>query len=241
MTQTITAVDLIRRSMYLINAVAAGEMPDTNDLNDALITLNEMLDTWNLQNLAVYGTAIESWPLTPGQADYNWGLTAGVGGFTSERPAILHDVTCTRGGFTTPVEIISQEQYNGISLKAISSPLVERVMYVNSFPLGVLTCFPIPSEAVTLNMVVARQLAGPLTLSSTIAMPPGYQKALRYNLAVDLWPEYTNSTTDIESVKDIAKKAFGRVKVSNQVDQPATFGDVPGVDVNRSWDWRGSN
>lgn len=241
MTQTITTVDLIRRSMYLISAVAAGEMPDTSDLNDALITLNEMIDGWNLQPMAVYGKATESFVLTPSQGTYNWGLLAGPTGIETERPVWLKDCSCVRNGFTTAVEVITQEQYDDISLKDIESPLVERVLYVNSFPFGILTCFPVPSEANTLVFNVARQIAGPLTLQDTIALPPGYQKAIRYNLAVDLWPEYANSSTDIESVKKIAKEAFGKIKVANDQVPPSTFGDIPGVDINRSWDWRGSN
>lgn len=241
MTQTITTVDLIRRSMYLINAVAAGEMPDTSDLNDALITLNEMIDGWNLQPLAVYGAATESFTLIPAQATYNWGLAAGATGIQTERPVWLNGCTCVRNGFTTPVEVIAQEQYDDISLKTIQSPLVERVLYVNSFPLGILTCFPVPSEANTLVFNVSRQLTGPVTLQDTIAMPPGYLKALRYNLAVDLWPEYTNTTTDIDSVKKIANQSLGKIKVANDQTPPSTFESIPGVDINRSWDWRGSN
>jgi hypothetical protein len=235
MSQTITTIDLIRRAMYLINAVAAGEIPDDEDLNDGLLTLNEMLDSWDLQPMAVFGSPNESWTLAPGQSVYTWGTTAGPTGFTSERPVQINGVTCVRGGVSYPVEIITQDQYDAIMLKATASAIVERVLYVNDYPLGQLTCYPVPTEAVTLNFNTARQLNGPVTLQDTLAFPPGYLRALRYNLAVDLWPEYTNTTTDIESIKKIAKESFGKVKVANQVDTPATFGDVPGVGGFDDW------
>lgn len=240
MIQTITAIDLIRRSMYLINAVAAGEIPATADLNDALITLNELVDSLNLQSMATYASPNENWVLTPGKSVYEWGVGAVAPDFTSDRPVFLNNVTCVRNGFTTPVDIITQEQYDSISLKSIQQPLIERVLYINTFPNGRLTCFPVPSEAVTLNVNVNRQLNGPLTLQSVLALPPGYQRMLRYNLAVELWPEYTNTTTDIQSVKAIAKEALGKVKVANDSVPTSSFADIPGVEIGRSWDWRAS-
>lgn len=238
MTQVITAVDLIRRSMYLINAVAAGETPDDADLNDALLTLNEMIDSLNLQTLAVYGSPNENWTLTPGQASYDWGLTAGATNFTSDRPAYVVNATCVRSGISTPVRVITQDEYDDIGLKSLSQPIVEQILYVNSFPLGKITCYPVPSEAVVLNLDTKRLLAGPLTLQSQIIMPPGYLRMFRYNLGVDLWPEYTNTTTDIASIKQIAKESLGKVKNSNNDITPSTFEDIPNVDSGRNWDWR---
>lgn len=238
MTQVITAIDLIRRSMYLINAVAAGEIPDDADLNDALLTLNEMLDGWDIQPLATFAGPNENWTLTPGVSVYDWGPTAVPPNFTSARPVFINNVTCVRGGVATPVQVISQDEYDSIPLKSTAQPLIERVLYVNSFPLGQLTCYPVPTEAVVLNFNTNLQLVGPLTLQSSIAMPPGYIRAIRYNLAVDLWPEYTNATTDIGSIKEIAKKALGQVKVSNSQPIASTFENVPGVDVGYGGDWR---
>lgn len=239
MAQVITTIDLIRRAMYLINALPAGEIPDEGDLNDALLTLNELIDSWDLQPMATYSSPVENWVVTPGKSVYDWGVSASPPNFTSERPIFLNNVTCTRNGFTTAVQIVSQDEYDSISLKSTSQPLVERVLYINSFPLGQITLFPVPSEAVTLTFNVNRQLAGPINLQSSIVLPPGYLRALRYNLAVELWPEYTNASTDINSIKNIAKEAFGRVKAANTDVNPSTFENIPNVDAGRSWDWRG--
>ncbi len=239
MTQSIAAIDLIRRSMYLINAFAAGEMPDSGDLNDALLTLNEMLDSWNLQTMAVYHGPNESLVLTPGQASYDWGPTAGPTGLTTARPVFIDGITCTRAGVSTPVDVVDQIEYDRISIKALAAPVIEKVLYVNSFPLGRLTCYPVPTEAVTLSINAATQLVGPVTLQTVIALPPGYLRAMRYCLAVDLWPEYSNSSTDINTIKATAAAAFGKVKVANTADTPSTFENVPGVYAGGDYDWRG--
>lgn len=238
MTQSIAAIDLIRRSMLLINAVAAGEMPTDGDLNDALLTLNELIDSWSLQRLAVYESPVESFVLTPGQANYNWGVTAGLTGFATERPALIENVYCVRGGVSTPVRLVTQEEYDWISMKSTPSPLIEQVLYVNDFPLGRITVYPVPSEAVTLVFDTSRILVGPVTLQTVIALPPGYLRALRYCLAVDLWPEYSNTTTDINQIRATAALAFGKVKVANSDITPSTFENVPNTNMGRDWDWR---
>lgn len=236
--QTITTIDLIRRSMYLINAVAAGEIPDDADLNDALLALKEMLDGWNIQNLAVYASPVENFVVTPGQATYNWGATAGPTGITSARPVQVENVTCVRNGVSYPVTLISQDEYDEIPVKATPGALIDRLLYVNSFPLGKVTLYPVPTEAVTLTMNTLTQLNDSLTLQSTIALPPGYLRAIRYNLAVELWPEYTNSSTDIAAVRKEAMTALGDVKRANFVATPSSFSDIPNVDCI-GYDWRG--
>ena len=234
---SITALDLIRRSMYLINALAAGEYPDDQDANDGLLTLNEMLSDLSTQTLAVYGTDNDEFVVTPGKFEYTYGLT---GDFNVQRPVWVDDAYCIRGGVTTPVDLISIEEYNRIAVKSVSQPLIERAVWINSFPLSKFIMWPIPSEAVTFGISTRRVLTEVASLQTLISLPPGYDKMLRFNLAADLWPEYSNGTTDIQAVRETARKTLGRVKVANIADVASTFDDVPNVDGGgRSWDWRG--
>jgi hypothetical protein len=236
MSQSIIASDLIRRSMYLIGALAAGENMGSVMANDALATLNEMIDSWSNETLAVYGTSNDEFPLIPGQAAYTYGIG---GDFNVPRPVYVDDMYMIRQGVTTPVEIIPIERYNAIAIKSQSQPLVEKAYITNSFPLSIVSVWPIPSEANTLGFTSNRVLTLVTSLSDMISLPPGYLRALRYCLAVDLWPEYPNTTTDINTVKAIALKAKANIKTANMNDIEATFEDIPRVESGRSWDWRG--
>lgn len=236
MSQTIVTSDLIRRSMYLIGALAAGENMTSSMANDALSTLNEMIDSWSTETLAVYGTDNDEFPMVPGKAVY----TLGAGGdFNVPRPVFVDDIYMIRQGITTPVEIIPIERYNAISVKNQSQPLIEKAYITNSFPLTKVILWPIPSEANTIGFTSQRVLTLIPDLTTVISLPPGYLRALRYCLAVDLWPEYPNTTTDINTVKAIAIKAKANIKVANMQDIEATYEDVPRVESGRSWDWRG--
>ena len=239
-TQTITAYDLIRRSMMLINAVAAGETPSDADLNDALLALNEMIDSQKLESLVGYQLAPETRTLTPGKSVYRWGTSVPPGNndFLSEQPVWINGATCIRNGISTPVEIISQEDYALIPIKATPCPVVEKMVFIGGAANNAtVILYPVPTEAVTLSINTATIISGPIDLQTEIALPPGYLRMYRYCLAVELWPEYTNPSTDIAAIKTIAKEALGKLKVAH-IDTPyARFDDVPGVD-GQYWDWR---
>src|SRR5215472_5092838 len=47
--------DLIHSSFRLIGAIAAGETLETNELNDAFISLNQMLASWNTEGASLVG------------------------------------------------------------------------------------------------------------------------------------------------------------------------------------------
>ena len=54
---------------------------------DALVTLNDLLDTFNLDSLALYQTTVDTVTLVPGQSVY----TMGTGGdSTVDRPAQIN-------------------------------------------------------------------------------------------------------------------------------------------------------
>ncbi len=236
MTQSITALDLIRRSMYLINAVAAGESISAQDANDALLTLNEMIDSWSTETLAVYGSANDEFTIVPGKQVYTYGIG---GDFNVQRPIWLEDAYFVRQGVTTPVKIITVDEFNGITIKSQSQPLVERIFFSNSYPLATVSMWPIPSEANIIGFTTNRVLTNISSLTDLISLPPGYLRALRHCLAVELWPEYSNPTTDINSIRAVAIKAKANIKSANASDVVSSFEDVPKVEAGRSWDWRG--
>ncbi len=235
MSQTITAIDLIKRSLVLINAIAAGETPDAQQSNDALLTLNEMLDSWSTETLAVYRDDAASFITTIGKAVY----TIGAGGdIDVERPVYLQTAYCVRAGVSTPIQVVNQSEYDAVSIKDMEQPIVEKLLYVNDHPLGKVTLSPVPSEQVKVVYNAPRLLTNIANLQQLIILPPGYLRALRYCLAVDLWPEYNNPTTDINSIKAIAIKSKANVKVANMEDVLMAYTDIPGV--GGFVDWRDS-
>lgn len=225
MTASITTNALIRRSLLLINAIGAEQNIKATLFQDCLETLNELLDDLSTETISVYGSDVSGFPLVPTQAIY----TIGTGGdFDVPRPVYVRDVYCLYKGISTPVKVISQVEYDNLSLKTQADSIIRRLLYVNSYPLGKIIVWPVPNDATAIiNMSLGRVLTNITNGTTLIDLPPGYLRMLRYLLAVELWPEFSNSETDITTIKAIAISAKEDVSVANQVDYVATFEDVP--------------
>ena len=70
--------------------LAEGETPSSETANDALYALNQMIDSWDTERLAVFSTQdqVFSWP--SGERTRSLGPT---GDFVGERPVLLDDAT----------------------------------------------------------------------------------------------------------------------------------------------------
>ena len=51
---TYTAGDQINRALRLLGVLAEGESPSASESRDALVALNQMLDSWDTERLAVF-------------------------------------------------------------------------------------------------------------------------------------------------------------------------------------------
>jgi len=182
-----TALDLITRSMRLAKVLAAGETPTADEANDALATLNDILENWDVEPMSLWGTANFVGATVPGKATY----TIGPGGdLDATRPARISDAYVTLANVDFPVEVIGQGEYNDISTKSQQQPIPQKLLYVDDFPLGIVTLWPVPSQAVPLVLTFDRLLTQVPNLQTTLNYPPGAAMALRYQLAVQLATEY---------------------------------------------------
>ncbi|NBS70074.1 hypothetical protein EBT31_14355, partial [bacterium] len=61
---TYSANDQINRALRLLGVLAEGETPSAAVSQDALMALNQMIDSWNTERLAVFSTQdqVYLWP-----------------------------------------------------------------------------------------------------------------------------------------------------------------------------------
>lgn len=215
-----TALQLVTSSLRKIGAVAAGESPDADEQSDALASLNQIVESWNLKGLALYRRESAAYTLIPSQQAYSIGSGAD---FDGSRPITLHGAFVTRGGIDYPLSVLTQAQWNDILQKSTESQLPEAVYYEPTFPDGTLRFWPVPLEALPVTLAIDMQLAAVADINDDLSFPPGYERALLYALAVDLAPEYPAVTLS-QTVIDTADEALADIKRSNNTqNQPATF------------------
>lgn len=221
MPSGIIVSDLIRSSMRLIGAIATGETPTADEVNDGLLVLNDMLENWSTETLSVWGSSNQTFNTVANQSVYTIGPT---GNWVTARPQDIDDAYCNFSGVDFPIKVISQEQYNEINLKTMKQPIVERLLYVNEFPLGIVTLWPVPTAAMPLTLTMNRILSFPVAATDVLTGPPGFLKAIRYCLAVEFAPEFGVEASN--TVIQVAADAKGDYKRANIPLSVASYDDA---------------
>lgn len=110
---TVTANDLILGALRFINTYAPGESLDSADADDALSTLNDLLESWSTTAGAVFKSVENILTFTPGQYVYTVGnYDAGnfPGTVTSGSPTIT--------GATVPADMVAGGDLTGSGIPA---------------------------------------------------------------------------------------------------------------------------
>lgn len=210
---TTSALDIITGAAKLIGVVFKSEQLSSDEANDGLVTLNDMLDTWSNDNLTTFSYTLENFSLT-GAASYTIGAS---GDFNTTRPINIVDAVVRLSLVDYPLSIITQEQYQTeISVKSISSSIPEYLTYDNNYPLGTIKMFAVPISGSTLYLQSNKPLNNLSALTTTISLPPGWKRALKYNLAIDMAPEYGVQAS--AEVIDTARKSLGAIKRSTAIN-----------------------
>jgi hypothetical protein len=210
-----TLLDLLRSSFRLIGVLREGQGPNADDITDSLVVLNSMLEAWSIERLNVFTVQPATVTLDAGQQVYQIGT--GSPDFAIPRPIRIEAANvltgATGGPFELPLEILNLQQWTAIGIKSTPSTLPTRLFYDNQFPWGNLYFWPVPSVSVQVILWMWQALQTGFTDTSvTLAFPPGYADAIRYNLAVKLAPEWDRPIRpDVAEMAVISKAAIKRM------------------------------
>lgn len=213
-----TAADQINGALRLIGQLAEGEVPSAATSQDALAALNQMLDSWSTERLAVYSTQDQIYNWQPGVRT----ITMGPSGlFTAERPILMDDATYFRDASTNVsygIKLINNEQYNNIAVKTVTSTYPQ-LMWVNmTYPDVEIYIYPVPTRVLEFHFVSVRPLATPAALDTVLAFPPGYLRAFRFNLACELAAEFgVEPSPQVQRIAMTSKRDLKRINNPDDV------------------------
>jgi hypothetical protein len=201
-----TARNIIVKAMQKIGVLIKQEQPADDEANDALQALNQMIESWANDSACIVSRAWETFTLTGGVGTY----TMGVGGtFNTVRPIRILSSYVRIGTVDQGVGIISDEAYNSISFKPLTG-VPQYLNYDNAFPTDNVRIYPVPSTDYPLFILSEKPIASFATLDTDIALPAGWERALVYNLAMELAPEYQQQPNP--SIIQIAGVSLGMVR-----------------------------
>lgn len=222
---SITTRDLLSSSLRVIGALASGETLLANESTDALTGLNQLLDSWSTENLLIPNKAREVFPLVSSQGVY----TMGTGGtFNTTRPMRIENaelqITSSNPAIEIPIKILTKDEYARILLKTMTSTYPLYLYAEGTYPLETINLWPVPVQVNNLALYSWKPLANVSNLSTALSLPPGYERALKYNLAIDLAPEYGRPVT--AEVAAIAVESKAAIKRMNSKPQYLAVDDA---------------
>ena len=220
-----TAYDQICGALRLLGVLAEGETPSSESADDALFALNQMIESWNIERLSVYCTIDQIMNWLPSTRNATLGPTGTLTPvdplYTPVRPILLDDATYFRdpaSGISYGIKLINQQQYDGIAVKTVTSTYPQ-VMFANpTYPNISLSVYPVPTKLLEFHFVSVSELYQPATLATTLAFPPGYLRAFRYNLACELAPEFgVEPSPQVSRIAMSSKRNLKRINNPNGV------------------------
>jgi hypothetical protein len=107
-------------------------------------------------------------------------------------------------------------QFDGIPYKQTGGiPLV--LFYDRDYPIGNITLYPVPNGAMDLYLDTFSQIQEFTAYTDPINLPPGYARALIFNLAVEIADDYGKPVTP--NIQRQADLSLGNLKRLNRQDQ----------------------
>lgn len=230
-----TLTQVLTRAGQALKYIGRGEVMSASDATDAMNAFNAMLDSWSNENLLSYVVLERSFTLQVGVSSY----TIGSGGVINVvRPLDITSMYVQDSGKNNyPMTPKTRDWWNQIGNRGptITSQIPDTFFYDPQYPLGVINIFPTPLIAYTVFYDSTQQQVDPASLTATISMPEGYERAYVLNAALEMMAygfpclldekEYARLITN-------AAEAKGNVKRTNMKDVIAEY---DGAIVSKSY------
>jgi len=144
---------------------------------------------------------------------------------TPKRPILLDDSTFFRDPTTNVsygIKFINQLQYNNIAVKTVQSTYPQVLFVNNTFPNITLSVYPVPNRQLEFHFISVQPLDSPTTLNTNLEFPPGYLRAFRYNLALELAPEF-----NVEPPPEVRRVAMYSKRNLKRINNPRDLMAMP--------------
>lgn len=226
-----TAIEIISRSLRLLGVLAEEETPEAQQAADGLTALNALMGSISNAPQLIFAKSLDSVSLSAGVASYTVGPT---GTPVTQRPVdVLESSTITYQGVTYPLVKWTLSDFNQINVSATSG--IPTGFYPDmEMPNIVINLWPVPSAPMTLNLWSNKQITEFSSLTQQVVMPPGYDRMLAFNLAIDMAPEYMVEPSP--TVVRVAAQSRRMLKRTNvQVPRLQMPYGIPDNNTYRDW------
>lgn len=218
-----TALEIIESAMGKINMLAAGETVSAEDADMCLSRLNSLVDSWGIENLMAYTSTETVFTLPANTTSRTIGAAQQINVARPVRIELGSFVRISDNDY--PLDAVGEVDYNGIALKSTQSGWPSKCHFDGGSPTGNVYFWPPASQSVEVHLVTLAPLALFADTATDYTMPTGYKRALEFNLATEIAPDFrAQVSTFVVSAAANAKRAIKRMNHKTpQMDMPASL------------------
>ena len=182
---------IIKGALRKVGALAQGQTPTTNDLNDAAEALNVLAKAWMADGMPLWKIATYSFSLTNGNNSYRIGIGQTLN--TAKPQKIIQAWIRNSAGIDIPLQLETLYDYNRLSNKsAVGMPI--QLTYHPQRTFGDIYVYPTPNAAIATEYDIYIRYQAPYedfdSGTNEPDFPQEWFQALVYGLAYVLAPEY---------------------------------------------------
>lgn len=214
-----TGQDIVTFALKKAGVLGVGRNASSQDNNDALADLNDMIAEWNTQRWMTWDLLVPGF-ISDGRATP---YTIGPGGNynVTRRPdrlesGFLRQIVQSGLNVDTPISIIpAGEEYDLLSLKSLTSFTLYAFLD-SAWPTGNIFLYPWPNAS-QYEMFFRLKNSIPVVTAATdlSVIPDQYISTLKFNLARRLRQAYGKGLTPDTELNNLARNSLDVVKQSN--------------------------
>jgi len=211
---------MVISSLISIGEKSIGGTLSAGEGTHYLNKFNSFLESLSQEPLMIYQITTDSFSLVASTSTY----TIGSGGaVNTDRPnTIVNAFVRDSSDFDHDIKVVDQATYAAIGNKTQTATWPEIVYYDNAFSAtstGTLHFAPVPSEANTVFLNSWKQLTSVSHLSTNVLMPPGYQRMLESNFALEVSPGLVDPPAMLVKIARDSKAALKNVNAPTAISR----------------------
>jgi hypothetical protein len=192
--------------------------PSPDQSLEAIGILNQMMESWSVDRLKIYSIRQDRYALVPQQTTYFIGPT---GDFIAPRPIEIVGANIVLTNqfpeLHFPMHVYDDVEWLKITIPELQGGIWPRTLYNDrAYPDSKLYLYPYPTVANDLELYTFSELQDTFALVTDAAnCPPGYARAMKYNLALELAAAYPKESNLLPGAIELAAQALAMIESRN--------------------------
>jgi hypothetical protein len=210
---------IIYNAFRLVNILKGPQYQvSPDDATEAILCLNSLVPQWSTERLMIYQITRTVVNVNAGQGVYTLGVGAPDWNIPwppqITRASIILESNQPQP-LELPMQMLTVEEWQQVPIKNTPSNFPLWAYWDRAYPVGNFNVWPVPQETNQIALYLWALLPNFATATDRVILPLGYQRAIEYNLALELATRYPAEAIVSQYVISQAAESKARIKANN--------------------------